>query len=371
MPPASQRTRYGLPQGIAAGLLLLFAAQAAYLSARLPLSGMELEFLHAGAEAEMSRPAALSPLTVRLGTAGLAIYPAETLARAPFLAMGVLLGASLWYVSRRLYGNPGGYIALTLYAFSPTMITSAARVQPEMAAAWGAFGCIYTGIAVAHTLYAPREVVLWNRKRIAMLAISAAIAASSLFAAAFVVVPLALGFMLYLAPERRRAALAIMGVACAGGLALLAVIYGFRLRLLGRAATLLTPSRWVLSAWSSGLTWALVARFFLRNSPGLALLLLLALAAYAGWPRARYFGNTAPLLTSGLLIVVGLALPHAAGFSLLVVALPFVLLFTAGVASDLLQTRQAPLLSGLILAGLATHAYFSLSGLYSLRSTLF
>jgi len=204
-----------------------------------------------------------------------------------------------------------------------------------------------------------------------MLAMSGAIAASSLFPAVFVVVPLAAGFMLYLVPERRRAVLAILGVACAGGLALLAVIEGFRLRPLLRAAALLAPSRWVLSAWSHGLTWAMAARFFLRDGPGLALLLLLALAAYAGWPRARYFGNTAPLLTAGLLIVVGLALPHAAGFSLLVVALPFLLLFAAGVASDLLQTRQAPLLSGLILAGLAAHAYFSLRSLYNLRSALF
>jgi len=41
------------------------------------------------------------------------------LAHAPYLIFGVLLGASLWYVARRLYGNAGGYIALMLYCFSP------------------------------------------------------------------------------------------------------------------------------------------------------------------------------------------------------------------------------------------------------------
>ena len=36
-------------------------------------------------------------------------------------------------------------------------------------AAWGSFGMIFTAIATAHTLYAPREVILWNWKRITLL----------------------------------------------------------------------------------------------------------------------------------------------------------------------------------------------------------
>ena len=47
------------------------------------------------------------------------------LPRLPFLAFGVFLGASLWYVSRRLCGNHGGFLALTLYCFSPSMIQAA------------------------------------------------------------------------------------------------------------------------------------------------------------------------------------------------------------------------------------------------------
>ena len=39
--------------------------------------------------------------------------------RVPFVLFGVLLGASLWYVARRLYGNGGGYVALALYCFTP------------------------------------------------------------------------------------------------------------------------------------------------------------------------------------------------------------------------------------------------------------
>ena len=94
-----------------------------------------------------------------------------------------MLGASLWYVARRLYGNAGGYIALALYCFSPAMIVNAAGAQSlgEMGAVWGAFGTVFTAIAVAHTLYAPREVVLWNWRRILLLGLSLALAAGNQF----------------------------------------------------------------------------------------------------------------------------------------------------------------------------------------------
>ncbi len=149
---------------------------------------------------------ASAPLLVRPGAApsdGYLGWPA----RAPCLIFGVLLGASLWYVSRRLYGNAGGYIALGLYCFSPGIIQSSALwfAQPELGAAWGAFGAIFTAIAVAHTLYAPREVVLWNWRRILLLGVSLALAVGSQFSL-ILVVPLALGFMLYVAPTRRVAA---------------------------------------------------------------------------------------------------------------------------------------------------------------------
>src|SRR6202166_2405997 len=132
------------------------------------------------------------------------------LPRLPFLACGVFLGASLWYVARRLCGNTGGFLALTLYCFSPSMIQASAvwHTEPEILAAWGSFGTIFTAIAVAHTLYAPREVVLWNWRRIVLLGISLAIAVGSQFSL-IVVVPLALAFMLYVAPVRRGAALII------------------------------------------------------------------------------------------------------------------------------------------------------------------
>ena len=127
-----------------------------------------------------------------------------------FLLCGMFLGASLWYVARRLCGNTGGFVALTFYCFSPAMIQACAvwHTEPEIVAAWGAFGTVFTAIAVAHTLYAPREVVLWNWRRIVLLGISLGIAVGSQFSM-IVLIPVALGFLLYVAPVRRAAGIVI------------------------------------------------------------------------------------------------------------------------------------------------------------------
>ena len=39
------------------------------------------------------------------------------------------------------------------------------------------------------------------------------------------------------------------------------------------------------------------------------LALPVALIAYFGWKRARYFGNTAPLLIAVLMVILAMALP--------------------------------------------------------------
>jgi len=81
--------------------------------------------------------------------------------RTHLFDFGVLLGASLWYVARRLYGNVGGTLPDALLLLAGIVRSSALWfAEPEIGATWGAFGAIFTAIAVAHTLYAPREVVL-------------------------------------------------------------------------------------------------------------------------------------------------------------------------------------------------------------------
>jgi 4-amino-4-deoxy-L-arabinose transferase-like glycosyltransferase len=366
------RKRYGLPQVVALLLLAVFVAQAAYLAVRAPLTVMELQFAFAGLSSQQpgwsiqgnsgaDAQAQLSPLVAHMAGALFRSGTHQWLARVPFILFGALLGASLWYVARRLYGNAGGYVALLLYVFSPSMISYAARIQPEIAAAWGTFGCIFTGIAVAHTLYAPREVVLWNWRRILLLGVAIGLGMSAQ-PAVVLALPIALAFMLYLVPERRAAALAIIGSTTAVGLLVMTAMYGFRLSPLANAATmLLDPTLRVLD---SRIGWYLVARFFWQNGPGLVLLLAVGLLTYAAWRRTRFFGNTAPLVTALLLIVIGLLLPHAAGLSFLVLALPFVFVFVAGVTADLLQTPFRPVVLGVVMAALATHAYFSLAGLW-------
>src|ERR1700688_583772 len=249
MQPYFTRERFGRPQFLAGLLLLCFFAQALWLvhaemqTDREP-DGAEALRIGEGwkqwhgrgiAGAPLLDPVGVaqdplsgdksgfdteySPLLYLASAAPLLTWPQHEsdsaaylrwLPRIPFLACGVFLGASLWYVARRLCGNTGGFVALTLYCFSPAMIQSAAvwHAEPEILAAWGSFGAIFTAIAVAHTLYAPREVVLWNWRRIVLLGISLAIAVGSQFSL-IMVLPLALAFLLYLAPIRRGAALII------------------------------------------------------------------------------------------------------------------------------------------------------------------
>jgi hypothetical protein len=147
---------------------------------------------------------AAAPLLLRSGS-WLPESLQPLLAASPYLFFGVMLGASLWYVARRLYGNAGGYIALALYCFSPAMIVNTAGTQSlgEMGAVWGAFGTIFTAIAVAHTLYAPREVVLWNWRRTLLLGLSLALAAGNQFSLGVLALAI-LPLMLWVAPVRPR-----------------------------------------------------------------------------------------------------------------------------------------------------------------------
>jgi hypothetical protein len=282
------------------------------------------------------------------------------LARAPFLVFGVLLGASLWYVARRLYGNEGGFVALVLYCFSPGMIRAASVwfAEPETGAAWGAFGAIFTGIAVAHTLYAPREVVLWNWRRILLLGISLALAVGSQFSL-IVMAPAALFFMLYLAPTRRAAALTIWAAACAFGFALLFGSYFFRPTAffdgLRHASWLgFTPQVFSMSA-AYRETLAVMG----QNSPALVFALPVALVTYALWPRARYFGNTAPLLMAVLCLFFGFATPHYQGLGFQLIATPFLFVFVAGITADLLETKQRSLVMACTLGLLLSYAVWS------------
>src|SRR5438552_8126938 len=239
------RERFGRPQVVAGTLLLIFLAQCAWLVNRsrfVAPEAHEISRIREGLGEWRGHWIASTPSAARtqqsvgdepfdshhsalwylIASAPSLLLRGNTsnygyfgwLAHAPYLIFGALLGASLWYVARRLYGNAGGYVALMLYCFSPGIIRSSALwfAEPEIGAAWVAFGAIFTSIAVAHTLYAPREVVLWNWRRILLLGLSLALAVGSQFSLV-VVLPLTLAFMLYVVPGRRTAAAVIWAAA--------------------------------------------------------------------------------------------------------------------------------------------------------------
>ncbi len=283
---------------------------------------------------------AAAPLMLRPGSWLPELF-SPLLAATPYLFFGVMLGASLWYVARRLYGNAGGYIALALYCFSPAMILNVAGAQSvgEMGAVWGAFGTVFTAIAVAHTLYAPREVVLWNWRRILLLGLSLALATGNQFSMA-VLALLILPLMFWVAPVRPRAALAIWTTAIAVAGLLVFAAYFFKPALFWQG---MLHAHWINFepvAFRMPVSYRNAWQTIFASSPPLMLALPVALIAYLGWKRTRYFGNTAPLLIALLMLILALAAPNFPGQAFHLTILVFLFVFVSGIFADLLETRQ-------------------------------
>lgn len=287
------------------------------------------------------------------------------LAATPYLFFGVMLGASLWYVARRLYGNAGGYIALALYCFSPAMIVNVAGAQSggEMGGVWGAFGTVFTAIAVAHTLYAPREVVLWNWRRIVLLGLSLALAAGNQFSLAVLALVI-LPVMFWVAPVRPRAVLAIWTTAIAVAVVLLFAAYFFEPALFWQG---MRHARWMNfepATFMMSVSYRNAVQTIFVGSPPLMLALPVALIAYLGWKRTRYFGNTAPLLIALLMLILALAAPNFPGQGFHLTMLVFLFVFVAGVFADLLETQQSPLLTAGLCGLLSASAVWNLLQLW-------
>jgi hypothetical protein len=390
------RERFGRPQVLAGLLLLVFLGQCAWLGhrsagltageesrisegfrrwneGRNPRPPQENDRALETTETEVSDPHH-SQLWYLIASAPLLLWPEEMrlhsnrslvwLARAPYLLFGILLGASLWYVSRRLYGNAGGYIALGLYCFSPAILRSSAVwfAEPEVGAAWGAFGTIFTAIAVAHTLYAPREVVLWNWRRMVLLGVSLALAVGSQFSL-IVVIPIALGFMFYLAPTRRIAAAMIWAAACVISFLLLYASYFFQWKTFSSE---MAHADFLALTWRSFAMAGAYRRVFTQlgqSNPALVVAIPIAIIVYALWPRTRYFGNTAPLSVAAILFFMAIGTPHYPGLGFQLVAVPFLLVFVAGISADLLETRHRNLVLACLWGLLTANAIWNLAEL--------
>lgn len=357
--------RFGAAQFVAGAILVLFFLQCLWFCAHAPLSDREVAQVFGG-QRQWRGLAVVnelpSPVTGLIGSS-LVIHSqpgADTippawrwLTRLPFMMMGVLFGASLWYVARRLYGNVAGYIALILYSFSPMAIVAASTVQPGVIAEWGAFGAIFTAIGLAHTLYAPREVVLWNWKRILLLGLALGLATAAQFAVV-ILIPVAVGFMWYLAPERRSAATVIMLAGCGIGFVILLATYGFHAGALIESVRASHLNDMRFSMFASTMTYTMLG-FFLLRQPTSLLLFVIALAVFVAWKRTRFFGTLAPLLVVAVLAIFGILIPHQGGLSFYIMALAFSYVFISGVMIDLLESKQAPIVLGVVLGVLLGH----------------
>lgn len=331
-----------------AGLMLLaFVAQCLWAATSRRFSELERDYIAAGFGFHPTQQDTASPLTALTAalpvrsirvvrslstapiSAALAI-PRPWFIRLPFIAFGVWLGSALWWVARRLFGDAGGYVALGLYCSSPATVMIASQVGPEIILAWSIFGMIYTAIGVAHTLYAPPRK--WA-PRIVILGLAIGFAVSTALWSVMVVL-LALAYMFYLAPGRRRAVIIVTLGAAVIALATVSVIF-WTTATFPRAA-------WVAPKLTlkplSTLNFAFVDDYVL------VALLIAALTAYGSWARARYFGNTAPLLTAFTVVMLFGLVPSLAIWSP-VLGLSFIFVFVGGIAADLLETRlKRPLL---------------------------
>ncbi len=342
---AAKEFRIGRPQ-IFAGLMLLgFLAQTFWVAGSRKLSDGERRYIASGSSQQAGQDrstdspltawvAALPVRTIKLvravGPASLSstlAIPRPWLLRLPFVGFGLWLGGALWWVARRLFDDAGGYVALALFCTSPAMVMISSNIGPEIILAWSIFGLIYTAIGVAHTLYAPPR--RWIPRAVILgLAIGFAVSAalwSCLLAA------LAFAFMVYLAPARRHAAFAVLAGASTVALAVFSFFTWSTGSFAPGFSAWVTPDPSLESLRS--LAFAVSG-----DTDGyiLVALFIVALTVYGSWARARYFGNTAPLLTAFAAVLLFALVPaiHVWGASL---GLSFIFVFVAGVAADLLE----------------------------------
>jgi len=327
-------------------MLLAFLVQCLWVAGTRKLSDLEYRYIGAGLTGKVEKTISPSPLTglvaalpVRITSlarkiatpelsAALAV-PRPWFLRLPFVIFGVWLGAALWWVARRLFDDDGGYVALALYCTSPAMITVSSNISPEILLAWSSLGLIYTAIGVSHTLYAPPKK--WV-PRIVILGLSIGFALATVWWS-FMLVLLAFVYMLYLAPECRHRAFTVLASASVIGCAVWTVIFGLT-GSFGLGLKQLLAQRPTLEALGN-LAFALSGR---TDGYVLVFLFIAALTAYGSWPRARYFGNTAPLITS-LAAVLVFSLVPAIRIWDATLGLSFVFIFVGGLAADFLETR--------------------------------
>ncbi len=369
-----RRFRFNLPQRIAAVLLAIFLGQGFWLISHQTLSEQDYQYARCGREV-WEKPSPIAGYFTSCGNIhdGIAAYRAAglpltlnllvergmdhfrkpedrvvqtssatelstwelrhqmphvlLLLRVPFLLAGGVLGGALWWVTRRLYGNFGGYTALALYCFSPAVLKATISPTPEILAAVGLYGGVYTCIGVAHAMQGPRRK--W-RPRIVLLTCLFGVAAAAHIVTLPVMALLGLALMLWVAEGRRSQVLPVVLTATIGGLLLLFALYNF------------SPDAfsYVFRSAAGFVTVSLdpAKRFFgsLSNA-GISIAAIASAVLYLTLRRSRYFGNTAPLLCAAVLLALVTTGVHAAPW---LWGLPFLLTFVGGVFADAYESPR-------------------------------
>ena len=370
-----RRFRFNLPQRIAAGLLALFLAQGLWVTSQQTLTDRDYQYARCGRET-WERPSAVPgyytscgnihdgilayrmaglPLTLNLllergldkmrkpedrvvQTGGeLSTWELRhqlthilLLLRLPFLLAGCVLGGAIWWVTRRLYGDWGGYTALALYCFCPAIIQACVSPNTEVLAALGVYGGVYSCIGVAHAMLGPRRK--W-RPRIVLLVVILGLAACSHIAALPVAALLGLVLMLWVSEGHKSRALPVVLMASLGAVVLLFACYGFS----PDAFSYVFRS----AAGFMGFSLDPARRFFTTLAEaGITIASGSALVLYIGTRKSHYFGNTAPLLCA--LVCMALVLTDVPG-SPWIWAIPFLLTFTGGVFADAYESPRGKL----------------------------
>jgi 4-amino-4-deoxy-L-arabinose transferase-like glycosyltransferase len=387
MPHSAQRLRkfrFNRPQQIAAVMLAILLAQCLWVIHHDTLTDTDYAYARCGREmwqkpsplagyfttcgnihdGTLAYRAAGLPLTLERVFAGQLsttstwemrheLHYINLFLRLPFTFAALALGACLWWVTRRLYGNTGGYIALGLYCFSPPIIAIATTPNNEIWAALALFAAVYLAIGVAHALQGPRKK--W-RPRILLLTVVMGVLSAAHVTAYILALIFAVAFIAYVAEHKRAYLPTLLILWVLGPLFILFAFYTFRPDAFSyvfrsdaaRIGLSLEPARNLFSS--------------LPNA-GITIATLAAIAFYAAVRRARYFGNTAPLIVAAVLFVlISKAHTSSPGRPYLW-AVPFLLTFVAGAFADILEARHRRYFVWITVALLVAQAALCLAGL--------
>ena len=255
------------------------------------------------------------------------IFGLQYLLRIPFALAAMGLGASLWWVCRRQFGNLAGFFALCVYCVFPPVLAAATTPNNDILAAWGLFSVIYTALGIAHAMYGPARK--W-RPRIVLYTVALGVTMTAHVLAGVVGLVVSALYLLYVAERRRTLVLPLLIGSALAAMLIVFASYAFRLG----------PFFYVFTAGAARFTLQMdAARSFFtdfRNLP-LTVTLALCILLYAAVRRSRYFGNTAPLLVALALLPLQTTQLYTAP---LLWSVPFLLTFIAGVFADALETRQ-------------------------------